>query len=239
MLPPPLILLVEADAATRLVVHCALRAGRLDVVECAEADGAWALLAARRPAGVVAGRVGGEPDARALVGEMRRRGFSQPVVLLAPGGRVGKPLREAGRHLVVERAAAPARWMKDLQALLQAEPGRDEGAAAVRVGALAISPNGAAVDANGVAVALTDLEQQVLAVLVQQAGRPLRRELLLARVQDGPRMSSHAFGSLLWRVRRKLEARGAGADWLQLRAGEGYLLRLAPETGAGITAAQG
>lgn len=224
----PLILLVEADAATRLVVHCALRAAGLDVVECAAADAVWALLESRRPAGAVVGRAPGEPDAWTLVRELRRRGFTQPVVLAGPGTPSGD-LPETGVHLVVDRNATPARWIKDLQALLPAEPRRSPGTAgAIRVGALVVGADGAAVDARGSEIPLTALERRTLAILVRHAGRPVSRDQFVARVQDGPRMGSHAFDSLLWRLRRKLEAHGAGAQWLRHRAGEGYVLRPGP-----------
>ncbi len=221
----PLILLADAEEATRVVMHCALRAAKFAVVECDEGDAALAVLETRRPDGVILGRWPEADDGWAWLREMRRRGHVQPVVVLASGDLEMAAPRGAGRHRVVRRGAPPARGIAEMQGLLRAEAGPT--VAAVRVGEVTIDGSGETADRRGEKVALTATEARLRAVLVRNAGRPQDREHLAGQIWEGRRTTSHAFHSLLRRLRRKLEKHGAGPGWLHHGAGEGYVLNTA------------
>jgi two-component system response regulator TctD len=163
-------------------------------------------------------------DGLEVLKRLRGRGQKVPVLVLTARSEVGERVR--GLDLGADDYLTKPFVLEELEARVKAllrrgsvEPPR------VVCGGLAFDAAARSFEVKGARLELTPREVAVLEVLISRQGRAVPREHLFSQVfeleQD---VNPEALQIYVHRVRRKLEAAGAGATIRTLR-GLGYLLQ--------------
>ena len=218
------ILLIEDDAALREAVAAKLRAEGFEVTGCADGDeggwqlgqDAWDLVLLDR---MLPGR-----DGLALLRGLRRSGSQTPVLLLTARGAVSDRVEglDAGaddyltKPFDLRELSARVRALIRRPVLARRDP--------PEAGGLSLDETGCVLTGPGGSCTLSRRECALLSLLLQNAGRTLSRETLLARVW-GPdaEVESTVLDTYIHFARRRLAAVGARAE-IRNRRGVGYLL---------------
>jgi len=225
----PRLLLVEDTPEIALWLATALRQGGMAVEHAA--DGLAALQALAPGHGfelVVLDLQLPGLDGLGVLETLRGRGDEVPVLVLT--ARASVPDRVLGLQLGADDYLSKPFELAELEARLQAllrRPGRMK-SSALRLGALAFSPDSGAVLWQGQALALTPREVAALRGLLASPQRPVSKESLHAQVFRDEAAELEAVEVLIHRLRRKLEGlTGEAGMRITTFRGMGYMLTAA------------
>ncbi|MCB1537568.1 MAG: response regulator transcription factor [Rhodospirillales bacterium] len=162
-----------------------------------------------------------------------------PVLMLTAMGETGDRIAglEAGADDYLPKPFEPRELLLRIAAIMRraAPPEKPPASARLAVGPWVFDAGARCLyDADGQAVALTNNEVALLAVLAEKPGLPVRREALAASL--GLSGNDRTIDVQVTRLRRKLGDDPKLPMMVQTVRGQGYLLRARPET---ETAAEG
>lgn len=160
-------------------------------------------------------------DGGALCRQLRAKGISAPIVMMAASGQDEAAARDAGADDLLAKPFRIGQLLSRLRALLQRKQGEET---VLRIGPYAFQPDEKLlVDADERRIVLTDKEVAILRYLYR-AGRLIAREVLLNEVWGyNPGVTTHTLETHIYRLRRKIEADPANARILVTEPG-GYRL---------------
>lgn len=167
------------------------------------------------------------PDIDGLEVAERLEGHPADLVMLTARADVASRVR--GLYAGADDYVAKPFQMEELLARVYARlRARDRGRADVlRWGDVLLSTEDRSCRVGDVWVELTAQEYHLLALLLEHQGRVFSKDTLIDRLAQGPDAGPNAIEAVVSRVRRKLEAAGAGSVVETIR-GLGYLVRPAP-----------
>lgn len=182
-----------------------------------------------------------ELDGLSVLKALRERGDGVPVLILT--ARASVPDRVLGLNMGADDYLTKPFDLSELEARLQALLRRpahmrhDQ----LRLGPLAMDATSGVVRVGTQELALTRRESAVMRVLLESAQRPVSKEQLHAQVFFDDPAGLEAVEVLVYRLRRKLEALGAGTSALApvtiaTIRGMGYRLTLPPQSSAAAVA---
>jgi len=179
-------------------------------------------LARRDPAVLVLGRSKHRPIGDKAVAELRRRGYSGPLIVLSDE-TPSSSLLDAGADAVLSSGVSLDELTSQIRAVSRRLSGGIGGR--VEVGALAYDPLQDAFAVGDVRLALPPTGHRILATLIERPGRPVSREDLARRVFGS--MSAHGLIPFhICRIRSKLDKAGLdGKAYLGHQLGRGYLVQ--------------
>lgn len=221
-----LILIVDDEPAVRTVFRHILAAGEFAVAECADGEAALEYCAKNSPALIVLDVEMPRRDGWSTLQELRRRGHEQPVLILTHVSDVKSVVRglEAGADGYLGKPCEPAELLARVKALLRRGGSSLQGKRRLRCGEVVVDLERKSALEGETPLGLTRTEFELLELLSESPGKPVAREVIVARIRSGRQGSSQALDTLLWRLRRKLGDTGAEPQWIQNRPGIGYVL---------------
>lgn len=155
--------------------------------------------------------------------ELRKLG-DVGIIILTARGLVGERVRglEAGADDYVPKPFSFEELLARIRAVLRRRSATKHGI--IRVGDLEINTERREVRRNGRTIVLTNREYELLALLAQNAGKPLPREFIIQRVWSSFNGESDPLKVYIRFLRRKLNGPGE-ADLIHTITGFGYVLR--------------
>ncbi len=170
-------------------------------------------------------------DGLSVLQALRERSDDVPVLVLT--ARASVPDKVIGLNLGADDYLTKPFELAELEARLQAllrRPGRMR-AAQLRLGPLEMDPDTGQASLGGHALALTKREGAALRVLLESPRRTVSKEALHSRVFADDQAGLEAVEVLIFRLRKKLEALGAGTEagpavMITTFRGMGYMLTL-------------
>lgn len=233
MTAAPQLLVVEDQAAMRLLLNRALRAAGYGVIETGDGLEALDLIARVRPALVVLDV--GLPNLSGfeVVQRLRAAGAAMPVLMLTCYGDVESRLRGlgAGADDYLAKPFDLRELLARVQALLRrAAPARAAAVRLLRFGNVTVNLEARSAGCEGVALALTRTEYLILQCLAEKGGQPVSREELLRTVWGyDAETNTRTVETHVWRLRKKIGDAGDEPRWIVNRSGLGYVLVSDPE----------
>jgi DNA-binding response OmpR family regulator len=216
------LLVVEDAPRLRQTLVTALTRSGHTTDSAPDGQQAWLLLTEHPYDVIVLDIMIPEPDGLTILGRLRARGDTTPVLLLTARDAVEERVRGltagADDYLVKPFALA------ELEARLQTLHRRRHGIAQPRfhAGPLEIDTASRSVFRNGHAIPLTSREYALLELLAMKPGRVFSREQIEAALySDASPPASNAVDSAICILRRKLSPAGTPA-LIQTRRGMGY-----------------
>jgi DNA-binding response OmpR family regulator len=216
------LLIVEDAPRLRQTLVTALTRSGHTTDAAPDGQQAWLLLTEHPYDVIVLDIMIPEPDGLTILGRLRARGDTTPVLLLTARDAVEERVRGltagADDYLVKPFALA------ELEARLQTLHRRRHGIAQPRfhAGPLEIDTASRSVFRNGHAIPLTSREYALLELLAMKPGRVFSREQIEAALySDASPPASNAVDSAICILRRKLSPAGTPA-LIQTRRGMGY-----------------
>ena len=227
--PKPVVVLIEDEPQMRRLLAAALQPEGYHVVEAATAREGLGQIVERNPDLVLLDL--GLPDGDGLDVTRHVREWSRvPIIVLSARGRESDKVTalDAGADDYVTKPFAVPELMARMRVALrhaaQAAGGQDEPVFAV--GDLMVDRAHRQVSVAGQQVHLTPTEYQILAVLVQHAGRVLTHRQLLKDVWGlHTDEHTHYLRVYMAQLRHKLEREPARPKYLLTELGVGYRLR--------------
>lgn len=222
------ILLVEDEPEMAVALRGALARNDLLVDHAADLAQAMAMAADDVHDAIVLDRQLPDGDGLSLIGRLRARGNTVPVLVLTARGdladRVAGLDRGAddylGKPFALEELLARLRALLRRPAQLQCE--------VVRVGRLAFDLGHREISVGGAPLPLRRRELLVMEALLRRTGRMVLRPVLMEAVFGvDDEIQSNALDTHVSRLRRKLAEAAAGVTIQGIR-GVGYLLRETP-----------
>jgi two-component system, OmpR family, response regulator RegX3 len=231
--PSGRILVVEDEESISQPFAEALRRANFEAVVTATAAGALELANSEQPDLVMLDLVLPDGDGRDVCRELRRRSDVPIMMLTARGTELDKIVGlELGADDYVVKPFSAAEVISRIRAVLRRSRPREADAKPLRVGALVLDPAARVVDLNGERLDLSRKEFDLLATLMRNGGRVVKREDLMAEVWD-----SNWFGSTKtldvhvgW-LRRKLGDSPSDPTYIETVRGVGFRFA-APEVEA-------
>lgn len=240
--------IVDDDKAVRTVCRLLLTGAGLAVEECEDGAVAVERWHQAKPALIVLDVEMPRLDGWRALEELRRAGYTQPILMLTHVADVPSRVRgfELGADDYLPKPFEPGELLARVKALLRRagvtaaatgggenSSGRSNGA--VRTSGVRLELGDVVVDFDtmaatkaGVPLRLTRTDFALLRLLGEHRGKPVLRDTILREVWKGQASSSHVLDTHLWRLRKKLGdgENGAGQRVRNL-SGIGYVL--APE----------
>jgi len=223
------ILVVEDEESISQPFAEALRRAGFEAVVTATAAGAIELAASEEPDLVMLDLALPDGDGRDVCRELRRRSDVPIVMLTARGTELDKIVGlELGADDYVVKPFSAAEVISRIRAVLRRSGPRENGAGAeapkpVRVGELELDPAARIARFHGTELELSRKEFDLLAMLMRNAGRVVKREDLMSEVWD-----TNWFGStktldvhIGW-LRRKLDDDPAAPTYIETVRGVGF-----------------
>jgi len=232
--PSGRILVVEDEESISEPFAEALRRANFEAVVTATAAGALELAESEQPDLVMLDLILPDGDGRDVCRELRRRSDVPIMMLTARGTEMDKIVGlELGADDYVVKPFSAAEVISRIRAVLRrSRPREEEDAQALRVGDLVLDPGARIVELGGERLDLSRKEFDLLAVLMRNGGRVVKREDLMSEVWD-----SNWFGSTKtldvhvgW-LRRKLGDSPTSPTYIETVRGVGFRFA-APEVEA-------
>ncbi len=231
--PSGRILVVEDEEAISQPFAEALRRANFEAVVTATAAGALELADSEQPDLVMLDLILPDGDGRDVCRELRRRSDVPIMMLTARGTEMDKIVGlELGADDYVVKPFSAAEVISRIRAVLRRSRPRETDAQPLQVGDLVLDPAARIVRLGGERLDLSRKEFDLLAVLMRNAGRVVKREDLMAEVWD-----SNWFGSTKtldvhvgW-LRRKLGDPSSDPTYIETVRGVGFRFA-APEVEA-------
>jgi two-component system, OmpR family, response regulator MprA len=214
------VLIVDDDAAIVRMLQRTLEAEGFETETAA--DGGAALARAERwvPDAIVLDRVMPGLDGLAVARRLRSKGDATPILMLTARDAVPDRVEglEAGADDYLVKPFETVELVARIRALLR----RGQVPRVVSVGDLRVDPDALAAERGGRRIDLTPREAELLALLVQAAGRVVSRDEALAEVwRDGPRPTGNAVDQHITYLRAKL----GEPPLIQTVRGVGFVIR--------------
>ena len=224
----PKIWIVDDDPSIRLVFSRALTDAGHRVTECEDGLQAVERLRTETPGLVILDVEMPRLDGWGTLEELRRRGFTQPVLMLTHVNDVNSRVRglEAGADDYLGKPCSVAELLARVRALLRRAGSRTKAGAKLRFGDVRIDLEEKTATRAGAPLRLTRTDFALLALLHENRGKPMAREVILSRLWGGQAVNSHALETHLWRLRKKLGDDGEGSPWIQNVSGIGYCMTM-------------
>ncbi len=231
--PSGRILVVEDEESISEPFAEALRRANFEAVVTATAAGALELAESEQPDLVMLDLILPDGDGRDVCRELRRRSDVPIMMLTARGTEMDKIVGlELGADDYVVKPFSAAEVISRIRAVLRRSRPREEDAQPLRVGDLVLDPGARIVELGGERLDLSRKEFDLLAVLMRNGGRVVKREDLMSEVWD-----SNWFGSTKtldvhvgW-LRRKLGDSPSSPTYIETVRGVGFRFA-APEVEA-------
>jgi two-component system, OmpR family, response regulator RegX3 len=232
--PSGRILVVEDEESISEPFAEALRRANFEAVVTATAAGALELAESEQPDLVMLDLILPDGDGRDVCRELRRRSDVPIMMLTARGTEMDKIVGlELGADDYVVKPFSAAEVISRIRAVLRrSRPREEEDAQTLRVGDLVLDPGARIVELDGERLDLSRKEFDLLAVLMRNGGRVVKREDLMSEVWD-----SNWFGSTKtldvhvgW-LRRKLGDSPSSPTYIETVRGVGFRFA-APEVEA-------
>jgi two-component system, OmpR family, response regulator RegX3 len=231
--PSGRILVVEDEESISEPFAEALRRANFEAVVTATAAGALELAESEQPDLVMLDLILPDGDGRDVCRELRRRSDVPIMMLTARGTEMDKIVGlELGADDYVVKPFSAAEVISRIRAVLRRSRPREEDGQPLRVGDLVLDPGARIVELDGERLDLSRKEFDLLAVLMRNGGRVVKREDLMTEVWD-----SNWFGSTKtldvhvgW-LRRKLGDSPSSPTYIETVRGVGFRFA-APEVEA-------
>jgi DNA-binding response OmpR family regulator len=222
--PSGKILVVEDEESISQPFAEALRRANFEAVVTDTAAGALKLADSEQPDLVVLDLILPDGDGRDVCRELRRHSDMPIMMLTARGTEMDKIVGlELGADDYVVKPFSAAEVISRIRAVLRRSRPREDDAQPLRVGALALDPAARIAELDGERLDLSRKEFDLLAALMRNGGRVVKREDLMAEVWD-----SNWFGSTKtldvhvgW-LRRKLGDDSASPTYIETVRGVGF-----------------
>jgi len=224
---PPLVLVVDDEAAIRTALERALRLEGFAVRTAAGGREALAAVEADAPAVIVLDVAMPDLNGRTVAARLRARGVETPICVLSARDEVEDRVAglQAGADDYLVKPFAMDELVARLRALLRRRPAVER--EVFTAGDLRVDLGRREAARGGEPLALTRREFELLACLVQHAGIVLTRAQLLERVWGYDwEADSNVVDVFVGYLRRKLEA-GGRPRVLHTVRGVGFVLRAA------------
>jgi two-component system copper resistance phosphate regulon response regulator CusR len=218
------ILLVEDDATLALFVAKGLRENAYAVDVAGDGEAAVYQAAVNNYDAIVLDGMLPKLDGFAVCREIRRRGFTVPVLMLTARDAVADRVSglDAGADDYLVKPFDFSELLARLRALLRRGPAL--ASPILRVADLELDTRAQRAQRSGRPVPLTTKEYALLEFLVRQAGRVVGRAEISDHVwDDNYDPASNLIESYINRLRRKLDEAG-GPPLIHTRRGAGYVL---------------
>ncbi len=231
--PSGRILVVEDEESISEPFAEALRRANFEAVVTATAAGALELAESEQPDLVMLDLILPDGDGRDVCRELRRRSDVPIMMLTARGTELDKIVGlELGADDYVVKPFSAAEVISRIRAVLRRSRLREDDSQPLRVGDLVLDPGARIVELDGERLDLSRKEFDLLAVLMRNGGRVVKREDLMSEVWD-----SNWFGSTKtldvhvgW-LRRKLGDSPTSPTYIETVRGVGFRFA-APEVEA-------
>ncbi|HEY5941307.1 MAG TPA: response regulator transcription factor [Solirubrobacterales bacterium] len=231
--PSGRILVVEDEESISEPFAEALRRANFEAVVTATAAGALELAESEQPDLVMLDLILPDGDGRDVCRELRRRSDVPIMMLTARGTELDKIVGlELGADDYVVKPFSAAEVISRIRAVLRRSRPREDDSQPLRVGDLVLDPGARIVELDGERLDLSRKEFDLLAVLMRNGGRVVKREDLMTEVWD-----SNWFGSTKtldvhvgW-LRRKLGDSPTSPTYIETVRGVGFRFA-APEVEA-------
>jgi two-component system phosphate regulon response regulator OmpR len=222
------VLVVDDDMELRQLLASYLNKHGYDTLLAADANDLEQRIARYEPDLVVLDRMMPGRDGLEACRALRAMGEDVPVILLTAKDEAADRIMglETGADDYVGKPFDPRELLARIQAVLRrkAGPSSLRSSQPVRFGAFAFDPVTRQLSRDGQVIKLTGGEINLLEVLVQNPGKPLSRERLLALARDdesGERQD-RAIDIAILRLRRAIEDDPKTPRWIQTVWGVGY-----------------
>lgn len=222
------VLVVDDDMELRQLLASYLNKHGYDTVMAADATDLEARIARYEPDLVVLDRMMPGRDGLDACRALRSQGEDVPVIMLtARDESVDRIIGlETGADDYVGKPFDPRELLARIQAVLRRKSGPSslKSNQSVRFGAFAFDPVTRQLSKNGETIRLTGGEINLLEALVQNPGKPLSRDrlLALARDDDSGERNDRAIDIAVLRLRRAIEDDPRNPRWIQTVWGVGY-----------------
>jgi DNA-binding response OmpR family regulator len=225
------ILVIDDDASLLDVLSLAFEDAGHTVLTARDGAAGLALVRSKKPAAVVSDINMPGIDGFSLCRRLRQDGLTVPVILLTSrDNEIDETLGlELGADDYLAKPFSTRVLLARVAALLRREALRGKSSAeqaAVRAGALALSPERLEVRYKGAPVTVTVTEFRILEAMARRPGIVLSRERLLAIVRgDDSVVQDRIVDTYVRRLRKKLGAIDAEFDAIETVVGAGYRWR--------------
>lgn len=229
------ILLVDDNAEVRSLFRRVLVAEEFRVIECDDGIDALKVVQAEAPALIILDVEMPRQNGWKTLAQLREGGATQPVLMLTHVNDVNSRIHglEAGADDYLGKPCDPAELLARVRALLRRVPAPRAKPTRLHLGDVQIDLAQKTASRDGKPVQLTRTEYKLIEILVQHAGRPVSRELLLERLWGSSSGQSHTVDTHLWRLRKKIGDNRTDARSIRNLPGIGYVLTIPAEESAG------
>jgi two-component system, OmpR family, response regulator MprA len=220
------ILLVDDDPTVRRAFSRALTPMGYEVSECEDGFEALERIEAEAPALIVLDVDMPRMDGWKTLAELRRRGWTQPVLMVTHVDDVDSRVRglDSGADDYISKPCSAPELLARVRALLRrAAPVRTL-ATTLRFGNVLVDLERKTATCGTAEFRLTRSEYALLTCLLENIGAPVSREVIFERVWGGKAGNSHTLDTHLWRLRKKLGDTSDNPHWICNHAGVGYSL---------------
>ncbi|WP_414662253.1 response regulator transcription factor [Horticoccus sp. 23ND18S-11] len=224
--PKTRLFLVDDDPSVRLVFRQALVEAGYAIVECENGEIALERLKTESPALFVLDVEMPRLDGWQTLAELRRRGCTQPVLMITRVNDVESRVRglAIGADDYIGKPCSAVELVARVRALLRRASNRTTVPATLRFGEVVIDLEKKTAARRGEPLRLTRTDYALLSLLRDNLGKPVSREAILKHVWEGRSGNSHALDTHLWRLRRKLGDTAESESWLRNLPGIGYVM---------------
>jgi len=226
----PHIWIVDDESDVRLVFKRALAAANYRVSAFEDGEAALSELRDSSPSLVILDVNMPNVDGWRTLRELRRRGFTQPVLMITSVNDPNSRVRglDGGADDYLGKPCTQAELLARVRALLRRVPAtRLPSSWVLDFGGLIVDLEAKTASRAGSKVRLTRTDFAVLTILWEQNGKTVARDKILDRIWEGKGAGSHALDTHLWRLRKKLGDEADSPSWILSQPGVGY--RLSPE----------
>lgn len=225
--PNVTVVLIDDDKSIRRLVHSALQADGMAVIEAATGVQGLELVATKRPDLVIVDLSLPDVDGMDVIRDLRD-GSAVPIIVLSARSREEDIVAalDAGADDYVTQPFGVSELIALIRARVRrAACGTGAGWGPVRFGAITVDPNARRVTRDDQVIHLSPIEYRLLSALVRHAGHVLTHQQLVQAVWGRPRGDNyHNLRIYMGHLRRKLERDPAQPEHIITEMGVGYRL---------------
>jgi two-component system KDP operon response regulator KdpE len=225
--PNVTVVLIDDDKSIRRLVHSALQADGMAVIEAATGVQGLELVATKRPDLVIVDLSLPDVDGMDVIRDLRD-GSAVPIIVLSARSREEDIVAalDAGADDYVTQPFGVSELIARIRARVRrAACGTGAGWGPVRFGAITVDPNARRVTRDDQVIHLSPIEYRLLSALVRHAGHVLTHQQLVQAVWGRPRGDNyHNLRIYMGHLRRKLERDPAQPEHIITEMGVGYRL---------------
>jgi DNA-binding response OmpR family regulator len=224
---PAKILIVDDEAAVRLVLNRFLSASGFTVAECNDGVEAMERVSREKPALILLDVEMPRLDGWKTLKELRHRGCRAPVLMLTNVDNIPARVKglEAGADDYLSKPCDMLELLARVKALIRRSQMALHAPLRLKFGDLVVDLERKTTKHGKEIVKLTRTEYALLGLLAENHGKPVSRELMLSTVWGAAEApNSHTVDTCLWRLRKKLGDNGSTPLWIRNLPGIGHVL---------------